>query len=165
MAVWYEVLHSGNGIHNFMECNLHFHDFTIERISYNPDSNTAELFLKYDEVEGSVILRFVGVISMNINMQVEFGCMNEIMGSVLLLTEKGHFLWIITDSWGDQSEEHIEELKKSSSWIQAERLIWATTDKNGIPTELPANRIDQTRNIQGKNEHHHFDLTPCKDFE
>ena len=61
--------------------------------------------------------------------------------------------------------EHIEELKQSSSWIHAERLIWATTDKYGNPTELPADKIDQTWDIYGKIEHHHFDLTPCKDFK
>lgn len=165
MAVWYEVLHTEKDILNFMECNSHFHDFKIERVSYNPDSNIAELFLKYDELEGSVILRFVGVCSMNVNIQVEFGDADEIAGSVLLLTEKGQFIWIAEDSWGDKSMEHIEELKQSSSWIQAERLIWATTDKEGKPTELPADKIDQTWDIYGKIEHHHFDLTPCKDFE
>ena len=165
MAVWYEVLHSKKDIYNFMECNWHFHDFRIERVSYIPDSNTAELFLKYDELEGSVVLRFVGVISMSVNIQVEFGYVNDIMGSVLLLTEKGQFIWIADDSWGDQSVEHIEELKKNSSWIESERLIWATTDKDGIPTELPVDKIDQTWNIYGKIKHRHFDLTPCKDFK
>ena len=160
MAIWYEVEHSEKGIHNFMECNCHFHDFTIERVNYLPDSYTAELFLKYDELEGSVILRFIGVHSMNINIQVDMGWTSDIMGSVLLLLENGQLLWIDDDSWGDQSMDHIEELKKESSWIQAERLIWATTDSNGNPTELPADKIDQTWNIYGKIEHHHFDLTP-----
>ena len=165
MAVWYEVLHSEKDIYNFMECNWHFHDFTIERVTYQPESNTAELFLKYDELEGSIILRFISVTSMNVNMQVEFGYMNDITGSVLLLTEKGQLIWINDDSWGDQSIKHIEELKKSSSWIQAKRLIWAITDKDGFPTELPADKIDQTWNIYGEIQHHHFELTPCKDFE
>ena len=61
MAIWYEVEHSKKGIHNFMECNWHFHDFKIERVHYLPDSLTAELFLKYDKLEGSVILRFLNV--------------------------------------------------------------------------------------------------------
>ena len=143
-----------------MECNWHFHDFKIELVHYLPDSHTVELFLKYDELEGSVILRFIGVHSMNINIQVYMGWTSDIMGSVLLLLENGQLLWIDDDSWGDQSKDHIEELKKESSWIQAERLIWATTDSNGNPTELPADKIDQTWNIHGKIEHHHFDLTP-----
>ena len=164
MAIWYEVEHSEKGIYNFMECNWRFHDFKIERVSYLPDY-TAELFLKYDELEGSVILRFIGVYSMNVNIQVEFGAINYIAGSVLLLTKKGEFIWIADDSWGDQSMKHIEELKKDSTWIQAERIIWATTDKYGNPTELPAYKIDQTWCIYGKTEHHHFDLTPLKESE
>ena len=111
MAIWYEVEHSEKGIYNFMECNWCFHDFKIERVSYLPD-NTAELFLKYDELEGSVILRFIGVHSMNVTVQAEFGYISDIMGSVLLLLENGQLLWIDDDSWGDQSIEHIEYLKK-----------------------------------------------------
>ena len=164
MAIWYEVEHSEKGIYNFMECNWCFHDFKIERVSYLPD-NTAELFLKYDELEGSVILRFIGVHSMNVTVQAEYGYTSDIMGSVLLLLENGQFLWINDDSWGDQSIEHIEDLKKEASWIQAKRIIWATTDKYGNPTDLPADKIDQTWCIYGKTEHHHFDLTPLKESE
>ena len=103
---------------------------------------------------------------MNVNIQVEFGAIiTYIEGSVLLLTKKGEFIWIADDSWGDQSMKHIKKLKKDSTWIQAERLIWATTDKDGIPTELPADKIDQTWHIYGEIKHRHFDLTPCKDFE
>ncbi|MBQ9743875.1 MAG: hypothetical protein IJW19_01995 [Clostridia bacterium] len=165
MAIWYEVEHSETGIHNFMECNYHFHDFKIERVSYLSDKNTTELFLKYDELENSIILKFVNVQAMNIAVKVDFGCSDEIMGSVLLLTENGQLLWIDNDSWGDKSEQHIEELKKDSSWIQAESIIWAVTDEYGKPTEMPANIIDRTRIVYGKTEHHHFDLTPYIEFK
>ena len=164
MAIWYEVEHSEKGIRNFMDCNWHFHDFTIERVNYLPNSYTAELFLKYDELEGSVILRFVNVHSMNVNIQVNTGWINDIVGSVLLLLENGQLLWIDDDRWEDQSIDHIEELKKESSWVQAERLILAITDSNGNPTELPADKIDQTWNIYGKIEHHHFELTPLDEL-
>ena len=165
MAIWYEVEHSEKGIRNFMDCNWHFHDFKIERVNYLPDSYTAELFLKYDELEGSIILRFIGVHSMNIAIQVELGYTSDIMGSVLLLLENGQLLWITDDSWGDQSIHHIENLKKESSWIQAERLIWAITDNHGNPTELPADKMDQTWHTYGRTEHHHFDLMPLKELE
>ena len=56
------------------------------------------------------------------------------------------------------------KLKEEASWVQAERIIWAMTDSRGLPTELPADMIDQTWMIYGKEEHHHFELTPCKDF-
>ena len=155
-----EIQGNSEGIHNFMECNWHFHDFQIERVNYLPDSYTAELFLKYDELEGSVILRFIDVDSMKVNVQVDMGSTSAIAGSVLFLLKNGQFLWIDNDLWGDQSTDHIDELKKESSWIQAERLIWATTDSNGNPTELPADKIDQIWSVYGKIEHHHFDLTP-----
>lgn len=160
MAIWYEVEHSEKGISNFMGCNCHFHDFSIQRVNYLSDSYTAELFLKYDDLEGSVILRFIGVRSMNIKVQVEMGYVWEMGGSVLLLLENGQFMWSDDDSWGDKSIDHIEDLKKTSSWIQAERLIWATTDGNGEPAELPAYKIDQTWSVYGRIEHQHFDLTP-----
>lgn len=93
------------------------------------------------------------------------GYASDMMGSVLLLLENGQFLWIDDDLWGDQSIDHIEELKEEASWIQAERLIWATTDRDGNPTELPANKTDQVWNVYGKTEHHHFDLTALKEHE
>ena len=165
MAIWYEVERSKAGIYNFLECNYRFHDFKIARVSYQPDHYTAELFLLYDELEGSIILRFINVQEMDVSTEDSFGYLNEIEGSVLLLTENGQFLWIADDSWGDQSKEHIEELKKEASWVQAERIIWAMTDSRGLPMELPADVIDQTWVNYGKEEYHHFELTPCKDFE
>jgi len=165
MAIWYEVEHSEAGIYNFMECNSHFHEFKIARVSYHPDDYTAELFLLYDELERSIILRFIHVQEMYVSMEGSFGLLNEIEGSVLLLTENEQFLWITDDIWGDQSKEHIKELKKEASWVQAERIIWAMTDSHGFPTELPADMIDQTWMIYGKEEHHHFELTPCKEFK
>ena len=164
MAIWYEVEHSESGIYNFMECNSRFHDFKIASVNYDPYRYTAELFLLYDELERSIILRFINVQEMHVSMETSFGNLNEIEGSVLLLTETGKFLWITDDIWGDQSKDHIEELKEEASWIQAERIIWAMTDSQGLPTELPADMIDQTWMIYGKEEHHHFELTPCKDF-
>ena len=58
-----------------------------------------------------------------------------------------------------------EDLKKEASWIQAKRIICATTDKYGNPTELPADKIDQTWCIYGKTEPHPFALTPLKESE
>ena len=165
MPIWYEVEHSKTSICNFMECNWHFHDFKIERVCYLSDENITELFLKYDELENSIILKFINVQAMNIAVKVDFGCADEIMGSVLLLTENKQFLWIDNDSWGDKSEHHIEELKKDSSWIQAENIIWAVTDKYGNPTEMPTNKIDQTWNVYGKTEHRHFNLTPYTEYK
>ena len=160
MAIWYTIEHTKESINNFMEFNYHFHDFSIEKVTYIPDENVAELFLKYDELKDSIILRFINVHGMNVSVKVDCGCADEIMGSVLLLTDNNQFLWIDSDVWGEQSEQHIEEFKKECSWIQAENIIWALTDENGNPTEMPPYKIDQTWNIYGKIEHRHFDLIP-----
>lgn len=160
MAIWYTIEHTKESINNFMEFNYHFHDFSIEKVTYIPDENIAELFLKYDELKDSIILRFINVRGMNVSVKVDCGYADEIMGSVLLLTDNNQFLWIDGDVWGEQSEQHIEELKKECSWIQAENIIWALTDENGNPTEMPPYKIDQTWNIYGKIEHRHFDLIP-----
>ena len=80
---------------------------------------TVSVPLWYDELEGSVILRFVNVHSMNVNFKVEFGSSEGIMGSVLLLTDNSRLLWIADDSWGNQSAQHIDELKNEFSWCFA----------------------------------------------
>lgn len=163
MPIWYKVEHSQSGITNFMECNYHFHDFRIERVSFSSDENTAEVFLRYDELKGSIILRFINVHAMNVKLKVELGSSEDIMGSVLLVTNNDHLLWIDDDSWGEQSNLHINELKNEFSWIEAENILWAVTDEYGNPTEMPADKIDQTWIIYGKTEHRHFDLTPYKE--
>ena len=80
MAVWYEVERSGTGIENFMECNWRFHDFKIERAVYLPENRSAELFLKYEETKGSVILRFLNVHAMRVVLDMEYGFPAEIGG-------------------------------------------------------------------------------------
>ena len=163
MAIWYEVEHSKAGIYNFMECNYCFHDFKTERIHYSPEDNSAELFLKYDELKGSIILRFLDIHSMRVTIEADYGYQEELQGSVLLLLDDGQFLWIGSDTWGEQSNTHIDELKKEYSWVQAEKIIWAVTDNHGLPTEMPTDKIDQVWSIYGKTEYHHFDLTPFRE--
>lgn len=57
MAVWYEVEKNTEGIYNFLECNWCFHDFWIDKIEYHRTEKIVEIFMKYDELKGSVILR------------------------------------------------------------------------------------------------------------
>ena len=37
-------------------------------------------------------------------------------------------------------------------------VLWAITDSDGIPIEMPPERIDQVWNVWGKMEEKHFDL-------
>lgn len=162
MAIWYEVAKSNFGIKTFMDCNCGFHDYAIERAYYSAENNSAELFLKYDELEGSVIVRFLNVHDMHIVCKDNYGLPDPIQGSVLLLDDD-QFLWIDNDKWGQHSSAHVDELKQENSWIQAERIIWAVTDQNGLPTEMPSYKIDQVWSIWGKTETRHFNLTPYKE--
>jgi len=162
MAIWYEVEKTENGIYNFMECNSCFHDFKIVRSDYDPENDhTLELFLLYDELEGSVILRFIDVHNMHINMDCSLGWPDDIWESVLIILENSHFLWSENYQYKEESAKHVDKLKECDySWVECERIIWSMTDKDGNPAELPAHVIDQTWNICGKVEQHHFDLKP-----
>ncbi len=160
MAVWFEVEKTDSGIRDFLDCLLNFHEYKIDKVKYDSDIFNAEVFFKYDSLGGSIILRFLKVPYMNVAVTTHSGLAQEINGVVLLLLDNGNFLWIDDDRFGDKSSEHIEELKSDSSWIEAERIIWAVTDENGNPSEMPDYFINQTFDTYGKKESRHFDLKP-----
>lgn len=160
MAIWYEVENSDFGIQSFLDCVSHFHDYKISRVSYNDEDYSAEVFFKYDETEGSLLVRFLGVSNMSVTANVRYWSADDICGAVLMRLENGNMLWIDDDRFGDDSFDHTDELKKDSSWIEAERIIFSVTDENGDPAEMPDYMIDQTWNIYGKIEYHHFDFKP-----
>ncbi len=161
MAIWYEVAHTEEGIRNFLECNWEFHDFTIGRFSYDMENKSAELFMRYDENEGSVLLRFLNVEGMRVEAEVDGGYpVNWIMGSVLLLLDNGNFLWIDDDGDKNPDAAAIAELKQCYDWVQAGRILWAVTDAEGNPTEMPPDKINQVGHVYGKVVHRHYDLTP-----
>ena len=119
--------------------------------------------IKYDEKKGSVMVRFLNVHGMHILFEAEYGYREDILGSVLLLFKNGQFLWIADDAWGEQSAARVEELKTAASWVQAERIVWAVTDTNGEPADIPPDKIDQVGTVWGREERHHFDLTPYQE--
>lgn len=161
MAIWYEVEHTEEGIRNFLDCNWGFHDFTIGRFSFDPEKKTAELFMRYDENEGSVLLRFLNVEGMRVEAEVDGGYpVYWIMDSILLLLDNGQFLWIDDDDEKNPDAARIAKLKTCCDWVQAGRIIWAVTDKEGNPMEMPPEKIDQVWHVYEKEERHHFDLTP-----
>jgi len=153
MAIWYEVEKTDSGIRGFLDCVAYFHDYKIERIRYDPDNHNAEVFFKYDKLEGSMI----------IGVTVHSWLEDYIFGAVLLRLDNGNMLWINDGRFGEESSKHIEELKADSSWIEAERIIWAVTDENGNPAEMPDHMIDQTWITYGKETRHHFDLKPYEE--
>ncbi len=164
MSVWYEVEKSVNGMRDFMECNWRFHDFKIQSAVYDPEKRNAELFLKYDMNKGSVFLRFIGVHSMRLSVEAEYGYQTEIEESVLFL-QNGRFLWVDGTDCPEEIEFVIDNIKKYNSFVETERIVWAVCDETGTPAEMPLEKIDQVWNIYGKTEYHHFNLTPCDDLQ
>lgn len=55
--------------------------------------------------------------------------------------------------------DDIEEVKKYSDWIEANKILWAVTNSLGVPTEMPEDKIDQVWNTWGIIEKKHFRLT------
>lgn len=153
MAVWYEVEKTATGIHDFMECNWCFHDFVIERETYFPQRGIVELFMKYDELEGSVMLRFIGVKDFHFPA-VDEEC-SELSEASLKLTETGDFIWLSEELYYD-----IEKVKETAAWVKAGSVLWAVTDDRGVPAEMPENKLEQTWNVYGKIEQKHFSAKP-----
>ena len=162
MAVWYEVEKSEKGICDFLESNWAFHDFRPERVEYIPGKDLVEIFLKYDTRDQGVLLRFAWVHDMHINTQRDYDA-EWLSGSVAFVLPNGSFIWLDSDSWAEQSREHIDEIKQYATWIESDRIMWAVTDGDGNPVEMPPDRIDQIWNICGKEINKHFDLKEFRD--
>lgn len=159
MAVWYELEKSEKGIRNFLESNWEFHDFRLERIVYVPGKDFVEIFLKYDTLTEGVLLRFVGIHGVHIDPRNDGDYnMAWLSGSTVLLLENNSVIWLDDDEWRDHSREHLDEMKESTTWVEARNVFWAVTDADGNPVEMPLNRINQVWNIYGVQKEKHFEL-------
>lgn len=155
MAVWYEAEKTEDGIRNFMECNWDFHDFHVERVTFFPLKRLLEVFLSYEPPEQSVVLRFTGVKDYHFQNHSCNDC--DIMAAKTLLLDDGGLLWYSPNDLGEP-----EAMKADSDWVEADRILWAVTNAQGIPDEMPAEKFDQVWIIWGKREEKHFRL---KEFE
>ena len=160
MAVWYEVEKSEKGITHFLESNWCFHDFRPEKVEYVPGKDMVEIFLKYDTRDQGVLLRFVWIHDVHINTQRDYDA-EWLNGSVAFVLENGSFIWL-DDGWSEDSILHLDKLKTYTTWVEAERIMWAITDADGNPIEMPPERKDQVWNVDGKQIEEHFDL---KEFQ
>lgn len=157
MAVWYEVEKSEYGITHFLDSNWGFHDFRPEKVEYVPGKDMVEIFLKYDTGDQGVLLRFVWIHDMHINTQRDYDS-EWLSGSVAFILENGTFIWLDDDCWGEKSILHLGEIKAYTTWVESERIMWAITDADGNPVEMPLDRKDQVWNVDGKQIEKHFDL-------
>jgi len=159
MDIWFEMEKSKKGITDFLECNWYFHDFRIERIEYKPRKDIVEIFLKYDTMLEGVLLRFIFVHGMHIDTKKREYCSEWLSGSIVLLLDNHSIIWA-DDKWGDESKEHLDEIKENMTWVIAERVFWAITDAKGNPIEMPPNRQHQVWVTYGKKEEKIFELKP-----
>lgn len=163
MAVWFELEKTEKGIRNFLESNWEFHDFRLERIEYNPIKDLVEMFFKYDTMVEGVLLRFVGIHDAHVNIEYHRDYDTAwLSGSVVLLLENDFVIWLDDDGWGDATREHLDEIKKDTTWVEARNVFWAVTDGHGNPVEMPSDRINQVWNIYGMKKEKHFEL---KEFD
>jgi hypothetical protein len=63
-----------------------------------------------------------------------------LMGTVLTLSDDNNLLWLADDSY---PQEQANEIQKYATWIKSNQIIWAVTDQNGNPAEMPDNKINQ----------------------
>lgn len=161
MAVWYEMEKSEKGIKDFLESNWEFHDFRIERVTYTSEKDCLDIFLKYDTMKEGVLLRFAWTHDIHIAPTDFYACA-WLGGSVVvrLNNDSDSVIWLSDDGWGDESSEHLDELKKYTTWVEAERVFWAITDADGNPVEMPEDRIHQIWRSYDVETEKHFDLKP-----
>ena len=138
MAVWYKVDKTKSGIKEFMDCNWGFHDFRIEKLSFLPEKDIVEVFLKYDTDKEGILLHFIGVRGVTVYAGGDY-LTDWIIESTLLLRERNTLQWI--------PGNHVtpEEMDQGMplTWVESDELVWAVTDGEGNPIAMPNERLKQ----------------------
>lgn len=157
MAIWYELEKSPDGIRNFLESNWRFHDFRLESIEYTAGKDMVEVLLMYDTGEEGVLLRFAWIHDLHIQTGRDYEA-DWISESTLIQLEDGSVMWVERGDFDVEDASQFEAVRRSDTWVEAERLFWAITDGEGNLVDMPQDRIDQTWHVYGEIEHKHFDL-------
>ncbi|MBQ7581122.1 MAG: hypothetical protein IJU39_07450 [Clostridia bacterium] len=113
-----------------------FHDFRIENVNYTSAHDQIDLLLEYDTREFSVLLRFMGNVSMNFIPLKEYPA-DWLMGSSIGNTNQGQIVWS-----GDE-DINANDLPNDVLWISGNSLHYVFLDKNGEPQKLPDDMIHQ----------------------
>lgn len=155
MAIWYEIEHSKKGIENFLNCTGYLHDYRVERMEYVPSKSLVEMFCKYDTDREGVLLRFVDVGGVHIRTDVDYR--DAWTWCATVVVEKNQTLSFF------QSDEDVDwEAKKEpiyDTYVNARRIMFAITDKDGKPVEMPENRMDFTVHNSFENTDTEYHLT------
>ena len=151
MAVWYEVGKTEGAVSEFLRANCMFGDFRQERFTYVPGKDMVEILYGYDNHSEGVLLRFAWIHDMHPACSNDYGAdwISDSGSTVLILpndTEAKTFLWL---EYGDGANTgNIEERKRWTTWVEAGRLFWAHTDKDGNPIEMPEPWIEGTADME-----------------
>lgn len=161
MAVWFELEKSEDGIKNFLGCNWGFHDFRFERFTYVVEKDRVDILLKHDTDKQGRLLRFVDLGDMHTFVK-QYYLSDWISSSGCFLTDDNFVIWIENSDYsnGADCKKHFSEIQDYAFWVKSKYLFWAITNKDGDPIEAPDDYADQTFEVYGKKESHHFDLKP-----
>ena len=159
MAVWYRVEKTEKGITDFLDCNRGFRDYRPERLTGGAGDGITELFLQNETQTEGVLLRFIGTVRTEIRLN-ENDPDRRLYEARARIGENGAIVWIMEDDL--RLEEENGEDEAPAGRIEAKELLWAVTDAEGVPVEMPADRIDQTLIDYSVTTHRHFDLTPVE---
>lgn len=151
MAIWYKVEKTKQGIKDFLDCNWGFHDFRIERVEYVAGNDMVEIFLRYDTRKEGVRLRFVGLSGVHIYVDLDYEA-DWLYDTTLLLRDDGDLQWFAAE---DVNEVEAEN-PTFCTWVKSNEMIWAITDGEGQPVEMPADRLNQVWHDYGKTTQKHF---------
>lgn len=147
MGIWYQIEKTEKGINDFLDCHWGFHNFRIERVAFIPSRDAVEIFLKYDTGTEGVLLQFSNLRGINVNVDIDYEA-DWLYGASLILRDTNTLLWVAADDV-TEANEYYQDVLKGLTWVEADRLVWAVTDENGAPVELPYDRLHQIWNSNG----------------
>ena len=95
------------------------------------------MFLEYDDPREGVFLRFLGVRDFGI---VPGNWYEDayLWGATLAFAGDGGLVWLSDELF---REETIEGLKDRTCWVRADRIIWAISNADGEPGEMPSGKL------------------------
>ena len=160
MAVWYMADPSEEGRRAFLDFHRGFSGFRMERAVQDKEKKQADLYLQVDAYSG-VLLRFFRVSGMHIPPENPEGAW--IAGASLVREKDGSLIWYDCGELDWRDAKDRGKILRDACWIRAGKLVWAMTDAEGNPVELPEDRLDQTREDYAVTTHRHFAFVPYEE--
>ena len=113
-----------------------FHDFKIEQVHYTSSINQIDLLMEYDTHEFSVLLRFIGNVSMNFIPIQDYEA-DWLMGSSFRRNNRGQIVWIASD------DIDTNDIPNDVLWIAGDNLRYVYLDEKRQSLKLPEDIVHQ----------------------